>query len=57
MADLLAQLVGDCRLIDQHRPFAGRCGAYFADLEWPPRPPDLPSEGQRRMRVVKGGKK
>jgi hypothetical protein len=29
-----------------------RCGAYFADLEAPPSS-DLPTEGSRRLRVVK----
>jgi hypothetical protein len=50
-------LVGDCTLIDPRHPFADRCGAYFADLDWPPKPPDLPIEGQRSMRVVEGEKK
>ena len=51
MPDLLRVLVGE------GDPFSDRCGAYFADLDWPPKPPDLPTEGQRRMRVVDGGKK
>ncbi len=56
MGDLLKMLVGDCKFIDPRHPFADRCGAYFVDLDWPPRPPDLPTEGRRRMRVAKGGK-
>jgi hypothetical protein len=45
MGDPLRMLVDDCKLIDPRHPFADRCGAYFADLDWPPEPPDLPTEG------------
>jgi hypothetical protein len=33
-----------------------RCGAYFVDLEWPPRSPDLPTEGEHRLRFVASAK-
>jgi hypothetical protein len=33
-------------------PAMERCGAYFAALEHSPPPPDLPTEGGRRLRVV-----
>ena len=57
MTDLLGFLAGDCKLWEPRHPAMERCGAYFADLGSPLRPPDLPTEGQRRMRVVPGGRK
>ena len=56
MDDLLRMLVGDCKFIDPRHPFAPRCGAYFADFDRPPKPPDLLTEGRRRMRVVETAK-
>ena len=53
MTDLLAHLAGDCKLWEPRHPAVERCGDYFADLDWPPMPPDLPTEGSRRLRVVK----
>ena len=46
-------LAGDCKLVELRHPFADRCRAFYADLDWPPKPPDLPTEAQRRLRVVK----
>ena len=44
MDDLLRMLVGDCKkLVDPRHRFADRCGAYFVDLDWAPKPPDLPT--------------
>jgi hypothetical protein len=53
MTDLLAHLAGDCKLWEPRHPAMERCGAYFADLQHPPPPPDMPTEGSRRLRVVK----
>ncbi len=57
MGDLLAYLAGDCKIWERKLAWQTRCGAYFIDLDWPPRPPDLPTEGQRRLRLVGGDKK
>lgn len=54
---LLAYVAGDCKFWKRKQAYQIRCGAYFADLDWPAKPPDLPTEGQRRMRVAPGGKK
>ena len=56
MPNLLRQLPARCRQIDPRHPFGDRCGAYFADLNGPRSPPDLPTEGGRRMRVMPGDK-
>jgi hypothetical protein len=53
MTELLAHLAGDCKLWEPRHPAVERCGAYFADFDWPPKPPDLPTEGSSRLRVVK----
>jgi|SRR5664279_351307 hypothetical protein len=53
MTDLLGHLAGDCKLWEPRHPAMERCGAYFADLDAPPAPPDLPTEGSRRLRMVK----
>ncbi|MGA2636114.1 hypothetical protein [Methylocella sp.] len=53
MTDLLGHLAGDCKLWEPRHPGMERCGAYFADLDVPQPPPDLPTEGSRRLRVVK----
>ena len=55
MMDLLAHLAGDCAIWAARYPGRARCGAYFVDLDYPPAPPDMPTEGMRRLRVV-GGK-
>ena len=55
MMELLAHLAGDCAIWDARHPGAPRCGAYFVDLEFPAPPPDRPTEGMRRLRLVKGG--
>lgn len=56
MRDMLARLAGDCAYWSDfpHRSSkrAG-CGAYFPDLDWPRRPPDLPP-GELRLRIVAG---
>src|SRR5271165_5974325 len=36
-------------------PPTPRCGAYFVDLDFPAPPPDRPTEGLRRLRLVNGG--
>ena len=54
MMELLAHLAGDCAIWGTRHPGAPRCGAYFVDLEFPARPPDRPTEGARRLRLVKG---
>ncbi len=56
MMDLLAHLAGDCAIWERRHAWQTRCGAFFIDLDLPPRPPDLPTEGQRRLRVIKGNK-
>jgi len=55
ITELLAHLAGDCAIWDTRHPGAPRCGAYFVDLDFPARPPDRPTEGMRRLRLVKGG--
>ena len=55
MMDLLAHLAGDCAIWDTRHPGAPRCGAYFFDLDFPAPPPDRPTEGMRRLRLVKDG--
>ena len=55
MMELLAHLAGDCAIWDARDPGAPRCGAYFVDLEFPAPPPDRPTEGMRRLRLVKDG--
>jgi len=55
MTELLAHLAGDCAIWDTRHPGAPRCGAYFVDLDFPAPPPDRPTEGMRRLRLVKGG--
>jgi hypothetical protein len=55
MIELLAHLAGDCAIWDTRHPGAPRCGAYFVDLDFPAPPPDRPTEGMRRLRLVKGG--
>ena len=55
MMELLAHLAGDCAIWDTRHPGAPRCGAYFVDLDFPAPPPDRPTEGMRRLRLVKGG--
>src|SRR5208337_2822225 len=55
MMELLAHLAGDCAIWDARHPGAPRCGAYFVDLEFPAPPPDRPTEGMRRLRLVKDG--
>jgi len=55
MIELLAHLAGDCAIWDTRHPGAPRCGAYFVDLEFPAPPPDRPTEGMRRLRLVKSG--
>ncbi len=57
MADLLAYLAGDCKIWERKLAWQTRCGAYFVDLEWPLRPPDLPTEGERRLRLIASAKK
>lgn len=52
MADLLAHLAGDCALWSPRHPAIDRCGAYFADLDWPQPPADLPPAAKRRFRVI-----
>jgi hypothetical protein len=54
MLELLAHLAGDCAIWRTRHPGAPRCGAYFIDLEFPAQPPDRPTEGARRLRLVKG---
>jgi DNA adenine methylase len=56
MMDLLAYLAGDCAIWERRQALQSRCGAFFIDLGLPPRPPDLPTEGQRRLKVIKGDK-
>jgi len=55
MMELLAHLAGDCAIWNTRHPGAPRCGAYFLDLEFPAPPPDRPTEGMRRLRLVKNG--
>ena len=55
MTELLAHLAGDCAIWDSRHPGAPRCGAHFVDLDFPAPPPDRPTEGMRRLRLVKGG--
>ncbi len=55
MMELLAHLAGDCAIWNTRHPGAPRCGAYFVDLDFPAPPPDRPTEGMRRLRLVKGG--
>jgi len=55
MMELLAHLAGDCTIWNTRHPGAPRCGAYFVDLEFPAPPPDRPTEGKRRLRLVKDG--
>jgi hypothetical protein len=55
MMELLAHLAGDCAIWDARHPGVPRCGAYFVDLEFPAPPPDRPTEGMRRLRLVKNG--
>ena len=55
MMELLAHLAGDCAIWDARHPGVPRCGAYFVDLEFPAPPPDRPTEGMRRLRLVKDG--
>jgi hypothetical protein len=55
MMGLLAHLAGDCAVWDTRHPGAPRCGAYFVDLDFPAPPPDRPTEGMRRLRLVKDG--
>ena len=55
MTELLAHLAGGCAIWDTRHPATPRCGAYFADLDSPAPPPDRPTEGMRRLRLVKGG--
>jgi hypothetical protein len=55
MIELLAHLAGDCAIWDTRHRGAPRCGAYFVDLEFPAPPPDRPTEGIRRLRLVKSG--
>jgi hypothetical protein len=54
MMELLAHLAGDCAIWNTATP-EPRCGAYFVDLEFPAPPPDRPTEGMRRLRLVKDG--
>jgi hypothetical protein len=56
LTDLLGNLAGDCRLWEPRHPAMERCGAYFADLDFPLPPPDLPTEGQRRLKIIRGDK-
>jgi hypothetical protein len=56
LSDLLAQLAGDCAL-KSRAPLTDRCGAFFVDLDWPCAPPTFRSEAQRRLCVVRGGRK
>jgi hypothetical protein len=55
MMELLAHLAGDCAIWNTRHPGAPRCGAYFVDLEFPAPAPDRPTEGMRRLRLVKDG--
>jgi hypothetical protein len=55
MMELLAHLAGDCAIWDARHPGVPRCAAYFVDVEFPAPPPDRPTEGMRRLRLVKGG--
>lgn len=52
MADLLTRLACDCPDWAPRHPVKPGCGAYFPDLDFPRAPPDRPTEGQRRLRVV-----
>jgi hypothetical protein len=53
LMDLLGNLAGDCAMWEPRHPIMDRCGAYFADLELPNPPPDLPPPAARRnLRVV-----
>ena len=56
MMELLAHLAGDCAIWETRHPGTPRCGAYFVDLDFPAPPPDRPTEGMRRLRLVKGGR-
>ena len=56
MQSLLRYLAGDCEYWRPSHPYRKGCGAYFADLEPPPRPPDLPPATQRPKLII-GGKK
>jgi hypothetical protein len=57
MMDLLARLAGDCAAWIPHHPVQMKCGAFFLDLGWPPRPPDLPTMGERRRLLLIGDDK
>jgi hypothetical protein len=57
---LMDRLAFDCpwRRFPAERPanqYDPKCGAWFTDLEPPPRPPDLPTP-LRRVTVIRGGK-
>lgn len=54
MQQLLRYLAGDCEHWRPAHPHKQGCGAYFADLEPPGRPPDLPPT-TGRPRLIKGG--
>ncbi len=54
MDTVLRYLAGDCEYWRPSHPYKLGCGAYFADLEGPPRPPDVPVA--RALKIVKGGK-
>jgi hypothetical protein len=55
MRELLEMLAGDCCYWRPRHPARLGCGAYFIDLEGPPRPPDEPPT-LRGLRIVKGGR-
>ena len=60
LGELLDRIALDCpwRRHPKQRPagkYDAHCGAYFPDLDRPPRPPDVPS-CKRKLTLIVGGK-
>lgn len=56
LARLTAKYGSDITVCERRPALQSRCRAFFIDLDWPPRPPDLLTQGQRRLKVIKGDK-
>jgi hypothetical protein len=60
LGELLDRIAHNCPWRDHSRQRSNEkydtgCGAYFKDMDRPPRPPDLPSP-IRKLTVITGGK-